>query len=176
MKSGRSYSKPICKSVVSLGLSASLLFPAAHAFSFFKKKLPVQELPPKVKIVPEMMNIKGQPTLSQPVPSQAEKKVQPPVQSKTETAPAPGPEQTDPFQDLSQKIFSPALRAQTQPITRAQLAEVMLKALDYDTTLVSEFPFYRDVPVDSPAYIPIELGREKKNHGISRGSWILLSG
>lgn len=164
MKSGRSYSKLICKSVVSLWLSASLSFPAAHAFSLFKKKLPAQELPPKVKIVPEMMNIEGQPPLYKPAPAQAEKNAQPPVQSKTETAPGsdPDPEQIDPFQDVAQNFFSPALRAQTQPITRAQLAEVMLKALAYDTTLVSEFPFYRDVPVESPVYIPIEVGREKK--------------
>jgi hypothetical protein len=163
MKSGRSYLKLMAKSVLSIGLSVSLLFPVANAFSFFKKKLPAQALPPKVKIVPEMMNIKGQPITSpQAAPPQAEKNVQPPAQLKNGTPPVYEQGGADPFQDASQKIYSPLLRSQTQPITRAQLAEVMLKALAYDTTLVSGFPFYRDVPVDSPAYVPIEVGREKK--------------
>ncbi|WP_373531888.1 hypothetical protein [Vampirovibrio sp.] len=154
MKSGKNYLKIICKTVLPLGLSASLCFPAAYAFPFFKKKPPAQELPPKVKISPEMMNIEGQPPSLQPLPTQPKR---------GGGTPAFGIQPADPVQEVSQKkIFSQALLAQTQPVTRAQLAEVMVKAMAYDTTLLSQFPFYRDVPLENPAYMPIEVAREKK--------------
>lgn len=69
----------------------------------------------------------------------------------------------DPLQVLSEKrIFSETLLGQTTPVTRAQLAEVLVKALGHQIDRVSEFPFYRDVSADSPAYPFIEVARAKK--------------
>jgi hypothetical protein len=69
----------------------------------------------------------------------------------------------DPLQTLADKqVISQALREQTTPVTRAQLAEVMVKALEHSTDLTSEFPVYRDVPLSHPAYAFIEVARAKK--------------
>ena len=47
-------------------------------------------------------------------------------------------------------------------ITRAQLANMMVYAMGYDTELISEFPFYRDIPASHWAYKHIEVARERK--------------
>lgn len=49
-----------------------------------------------------------------------------------------------------------------QPVTRAAFAEVLVKTLGHQTDSVSEFPFYRDVPLTHWAYKPIEVVRERK--------------
>jgi hypothetical protein len=48
----------------------------------------------------------------------------------------------------------------TAPVTRAQLAEVLVKALKHNLDLYELFPFYRDVPRTHPDYAAIEVARE----------------
>ena len=63
---------------------------------------------------------------------------------------------------VNNKIFPPDAIERTRPITRAEWAAVLVAAIHHNTQLVSEFPFYRDVPLDHPSYVPIEVAREKK--------------
>ncbi len=59
-------------------------------------------------------------------------------------------------------LLPPESATRTTPITRAELARLIVGAIGYNTLMVSEFPFYRDVPVDLPDYAPIEVAREKR--------------
>lgn len=53
-----------------------------------------------------------------------------------------------------------ALKASTT-VTRAQMADSLVKVLNYPPLEVSEFPFFRDVPRNYWAYAPIEVLRER---------------
>jgi hypothetical protein len=98
-----------------------------------------------------------------------------------QTSPVPGrkireiPAQAGPSSDaaateaavrtlLEKGVFTPDLLSQHQntPLTRAEWAGILVRALKHNTRLFSAFPFYRDVPADHPDYVPIEVAREKK--------------
>lgn len=170
-------SKPIYKTTLALALIGLLTAPSAMAFPFFKRKQPVEGLPPSAKSSPTMIT---QPVkqplpglkhgLPEPSPGKLAKPVMP--QPQAESGQPEEAVASDPLKQLTEKgVFSPQLAAQTTPVTRAELAQVLVKALEQDTGKVSEFPFYRDVPLDNPAYAAIETAREKKlltyanNHG-----------
>lgn len=53
------------------------------------------------------------------------------------------------------------LPAPETTVSRADFSVQLLKALGYPTDFVSEFPFFRDVPRDHPAYVSIETLRER---------------
>lgn len=59
-------------------------------------------------------------------------------------------------------VYSTEMENRTTPLTRAEWATVLVKALKHNTSLFSNFPFYRDVPLTHPAYVPIEVAREKQ--------------
>lgn len=150
----------ICRTGLCALLLVSLLTPSASAWWPFKKKAPVEELPPSAQVKPTMI---GQPG------SEVEQKAKPDQESATPTtAPQPQVGQrrlpvVDPLEALvKQGVFPPELQAQTTPVTRSQLASVLVTALNHDTKLVSEFPFYRDVPLAHPSYVPIEVLRAKR--------------
>lgn len=63
---------------------------------------------------------------------------------------------------LQKGIFTPELLRRNTPLTRAEWAGILVRALKHNTRLFSAFPFYRDVPMDHPDYVPIEVAREKK--------------
>lgn len=72
-------------------------------------------------------------------------------------------EPADPLPVLVEKgIFPADSGTRTTPITRAELASILVKALEHNTTMVSEFPFFRDVPREHWAYVPVEVAREKR--------------
>jgi len=62
-------------------------------------------------------------------------------------------------------------------VTRAQLATIMVKALNHNQELYELFPFYRDVPRSHPDYVAIEVARETgllifpQNHGFYHPDW-----
>ena len=64
-----------------------------------------------------------------------------------------------------------------QSVTRAQLATIMVKALNHNQELYELFPFYRDVPRSHPDYVAIEVARETglltfpQNHGFYHPDW-----
>lgn len=62
---------------------------------------------------------------------------------------------------LAQGVFPPNIRPGA-PVTRAQWATILIRALQYDTSLVSEFPVYRDVPRNYWAYESIESARNRE--------------
>jgi hypothetical protein len=121
----------------------------ASAFPFFhKKKPPAPSIPPSAQVSPGLLNNAGQ---NPPAPGQ-------PAMPLEQPAAVP----TDPLQALVQKGIFPADAAtRTAPFSRAEWADILVKALGHNTDLVSEFPFFRDVPRDYWAYIPIEVAREK---------------
>lgn len=161
MKSSTRYSRSIIRTGVALSLLISLLSPSALAFSFFKKKQPVEELPPAANNRPKMMEIPTEKPHQVETPASSAGQPAQPVSGSAAGRPRLAP--IDPIKELSDKgVFTPEIQAQATPITRAQLAEVMVKALNHDTTLFSEFPFYRDVLLTDPAYASIEVARSKR--------------
>jgi hypothetical protein len=78
-------------------------------------------------------------------------------------APNPAPMvPVSPVQSLvAQGVFPPNIRS-GMPVTRAQWATILIRALRYDTALISEFPVYRDVPRDYWAYAFIESARNRE--------------
>ncbi len=46
-------------------------------------------------------------------------------------------------------------------VTRAEMAQMVVESLRFPTLYYSEFPFFRDVPLSHPAYVPIEVLRER---------------
>lgn len=54
---------------------------------------------------------------------------------------------------------------QNPVVNKAHFADVMVKALGHDTSIVSEFPVYRDVDKSHWAYAPIEVLRERQLMG-----------
>jgi|GEM_PF-2649813 len=122
-------------------LNLPALWSPAQAFPFFHRHPHVQQnLPPSAQ---------GRPGLIQP----------PPLQPVVPTPAAP----VEPIQVLVKRgVFPPDALTRSTPITRAEWATILVKAIGHNTGLVSEFPFYRDVPANYPAYVPIEVAREKK--------------
>lgn len=141
------------KSVYNVGLVCSLCFAIslqpAFAFPFFhKKKPPAESIPPSAQVSPSLLNNTGK------NPSATGQPAMPLEQASM----AP----TDPLQALVQRgIFPSDAATRTAPFSRAEWADIMVKALGHNTDLVSEFPFYRDVPKNYWAYVPIEVAREK---------------
>jgi hypothetical protein len=137
-----------------------MLFPTAEAFSFFglgKKKAPREALPPVLQQSPTI-----NPNLV--LPKKNAQQADQPVSIRPESlAPRPLAQPADPVKTLiEQKVYPADWQDRTTPLTRAELADVLVKALKHDLRLVSEFPFYRDVPKDYWAYNAIEVGRAKK--------------
>lgn len=146
------YSKSAFRTAAACALSLLMIFPPAFGFPFFHKKKPAAEsIPPSTRISPDLM--KAAPA-TETIKPQAEKLAKPIA------PPAPPP---TPLQALVQKgIFPQDAETRTTPFNRAELASILIKALGHNTQLVSEFPFYRDVPKDYWAYAPIEIAREKR--------------
>ncbi|WP_303673494.1 hypothetical protein [Vampirovibrio chlorellavorus] len=170
MRLSTSCSGPIGKKLC-LGLVLCLLTSPAFAVLGLKPKSPAQPLSPVSGVSPPMLspeekqnNAPGTPNASGPVPGSgpaARPEASPSAQALVPSTEPPPLE--DPLQMLAAKqIVSPKLMAQTTPVTRAQLAEIMVKALDHGTDLTSEFPVYRDVSLAHPAYAYIEVARAKK--------------
>jgi hypothetical protein len=142
--------------VSGIGLLAALLFysgeQAAFALPFFPKKKPpaAESIPPSAQVSPDMLNPHEAPSPSNP-------------SSSIPSVPAEAAKAIEPLEVLIQKGIFPADAAtRTQPLNRAELADILVKALGHNTQLVSEFPVYRDVPKDHWAYVSIEVAREKK--------------
>jgi hypothetical protein len=131
----------------------------AQAFSVFghqfgPKKTPAESLPPAMRISPRLVN--------PGVPGNTNPAATPPANIGVQANVAPAPA-SDPLQTLVEKNLLPADWAgRTQPVTREELAAILVKTLNHNTQMVEEFPSYRDVPRDYPAYVPIEVAREKK--------------
>lgn len=149
----------------------TLLAPSASAFSLFRKKPAVEGLPPSAQSRPSMLTLPGTEPIAKPHQVESSpatgNDMAPPAQPSEQATPQPfragrmAP--LDALKEMADKgIYSPELQTQDTPVTRAQLAEVLVKALKHDITLYSEFPFYRDVPVIDPAYVPIEVARAKR--------------
>jgi len=133
--------------LLAFGLTAGLLLsptllPAAQAFPFFHKKQKTQQpnIPPAIQTQPGLLQA---PEVPQPVKT-----------------PALPPDATQIL--VQQGIFPPEALTRTEPITRAEWAGILVRAIGHNTKLYSEFPFYRDVPATDPDYVPIEVAREKK--------------
>ncbi len=148
-----------------LSLTWCLFASPALAILGFKPKNPAQPLPPSSTAAPVIPSPQGKQN-STPGASNGSRQTTRPEASPSAQALVPStepPPVEDPLQTLAGKnIISQALLIQTTPVTRAQLAEVMVKALDHGTDLTSEFPVYRDVPLSHPAYAFIEVARAKK--------------
>jgi hypothetical protein len=140
------------KSASKLGLACALCLATsltpAFAFPFFhKKQPPAESIPPSAQVSPGLLNNAA------PPPNVAQPSGAPPAAAIT----------TDPLQALVLKgVFPSDAATRTAPFSRAEWADIMVKALGHNTDLVSEFPFYRDVPKDYWAYVPIEVAREKR--------------
>lgn len=165
MRLSTSCSGPIGKKLC-LGLVWCLFTSPAVAFWGFKPKSPAQPLLPVSGVSPPMLSPEG---AQKSTPGSSNGSLTPgarPETSPSAQALVPStepPPLEDPLQTLAAKhIISQALLIQSTPVTRAQLAEVMVKALDHSTDLTSEFPVYRDVPLSHPAYAYIEVARAKK--------------
>src|SRR5688572_17170408 len=116
----------LAKGLVSGALVLFIGSSSAEAFPFIKRKGNQQSIPPVTEVKPTMLQ-----------PSATPPKVSAPV--------AP----LSPLQILINKgIFPPDAATRQQPISRAEWATVLVKAVGHNTSLVSEFPFYRDVPTD----------------------------
>lgn len=142
--------RTVLKTAVTCGLLAGGLilgmagwgFHSAQAFPFFHrhpKQLP--NIPPGAQ---------SQPGMIEPPPAV-------PATVKTPFVP-PSPVQTL----VKRGVFPSDAETRTTPITREEWAKILVKAIGHNTTLVSEFPFYRDVPLTHPSYTYIEVAREKK--------------
>lgn len=83
-----------------------------------------------------------------------------------EAAEAPSPLETSPNEDLARLVetgvFPEYALTQELPVERAQFAEVIINLLRHNRNYVSNFPFYRDVPLTHPQYRQIEILRERK--------------
>lgn len=149
-----------------LGLALCLLTSPAFAFLRLKPKSPVQPLPPASHAAPAIIAPNGRqdglPGTSNGPSSQTERPEASPSAQALVPSTEPPPLE-DPLQTLvAKQIISPELMAQTTPITRGQLAEVMVRALGHSTDLTSEFPVFRDVPLSHPSYAFIEVARAKR--------------
>lgn len=134
---------------LSVTLALWLGISPAMAFPFFHRRPKQESIPPSAQIRPTM--------IQQATPPAA-----------VEKPPAP----LAPIQILvNDGIFPPDAMNRAQPITRAEWAAILVKAIGHNTSLVSEFPFYRDVPLNHPGYAAIEVARDKellvyqKDHG-----------
>lgn len=147
MKSSTGYTRWGFSAALALLLVLSFTAPA-EAFSWpWRHKQPAKNIPPSAGVSPDLMNPQqpGGPPEGNPV---------------EQPNPPPPP---DPVRQLTDNGILPADSVgRTTPMTRAELAATMVKALNYNVKMVSEFPFYRDVPLDHPAYVPIEVAREKQ--------------
>lgn len=63
---------------------------------------------------------------------------------------------------MTQGLLSADRASSDLPVTRAELAFFITTVLKHNLNLVSEFPFYRDVPLGHPYYQSIEIAREKQ--------------
>lgn len=160
MRSSRRYPGVIiCRAGLCAVLLVSLLTPSASAWWPFRKKTQIEELPPAAQVKPTMLG---------PTDIETERKSKPDTESATPTQTLPQQGQrrmpvVNPMESLvKQGVFLPELQTQTAPVTRSQLANVLVMALNHDTKLVSEFPFYRDVPLAHPSYVAIEVLRAKR--------------
>ncbi|HEY9685935.1 MAG TPA: hypothetical protein V6C52_03065 [Coleofasciculaceae cyanobacterium] len=114
-----------------------------------------EHLPPNTSVSPTMLNPSPNGSLDALPESQTG-----PVQPQSDVG---GPSSPDPLPALvKQGIFPADAITRNTPVTRAELAGVLVKALKHNTEQFSEFPFYRDVPRESPVYIPVEVAREKR--------------
>lgn len=148
MRSTIGFSKSASKTGIACLLTLSLCLPSAFGLPFFsRKKPPAEHIPPSSDVAPRMIKPGNQ---SNP----------------KEEAPTPPPRvlpAADDVRSLIDKgVFPPDAATRTTPFNRAELAWILVKALKHNTELVSEFPFYRDVPKEYWAYAPIEVAREKK--------------
>lgn len=142
----------------------------ASAFQFFgNKKTPAQNLPPAMRLSPRLPQPGGQTAPSsqspnaEPSPPSANNPLVAPPSQGTPVVLSPKTPPFNPLHQLVEKgVFPEAMEAQDTPVLREQLAQVMVNALGYNTALVGEFPFYRDVLTKHPHYVPIEVAREKK--------------
>jgi hypothetical protein len=167
-----------------LGLTLAMSVPASAIPFFGKKNEKAPTYPPAMRISPELSapqpaakakSTKGvqpsaQPTdKSQtvyPVPATTGTNPATPVTAPAATAKDAAPvvpSLVDLTRTLVNKqIFSPEMADQTEPLTRAELADVMVKAMAYNQGLYETFPFYRDIATENPHYVVIEVAREKK--------------
>lgn len=146
------------KATIGLWLFSLLLFASADAFSFFgigENKAKQEPIPPILepsKTIPSVSkeDIK---------PNQAEAPSIPPEAM----GPKPLPKPTDPVQTLIERnVYPKEWGTRDTPLNRAELADVLVKALKHNLDMVSDFPFYRDVPKSHWAYNAIEVARAKK--------------
>lgn len=131
-----------------------------------REAMPVQSpeevFPPDAQVTP---------LLEKPAPPLPEGPVPIPEQVPTEEETSDREDLVDPavqierenaLQTLKEDDILPPDLEGSDIITRALLAELVVYAVGYNTRLVSEFPFYRDVPLTHPSYRPIEVAREKR--------------
>jgi hypothetical protein len=142
--------------LAAFGILALALVPVADALSFFhgkKKEEPIQAIPPVVDYSPTI-----NPNVAAPKPSPAPPSVKPDA-----IGPTPLEKPLDPLQALIERgVYPESWKDRKNALTRAELADVLVKALKHNTQMVSEFPFYRDVPKGYWAYGAIEVARAKK--------------
>lgn len=159
MRFGDRFSTLSFKAALLLGLLGGLSFlPTAAALSFFggkkKVKAPVESIPPIIQ---------HQPSLMRPAYEPAPKDAKPELTKPEAMGPIPIVQPADPVKALiDSTVYPPAWNERIDPLSRAELADVLVKALKHNTKLVSEFPFYRDVPKDYWAYNTVETARAKK--------------
>jgi hypothetical protein len=126
------------------------------AFPFFGEKKKEKEIQPESRTEPSLITPENPSGVRQnPVPD-----TNPLPASAVPAGRSPA---IEPVQALvSQGVYTQEFSAQTEPVTRGQFAQILVKALNHNLTLFSEFPFYRDVATDHPNYAAIEIAREKK--------------
>jgi hypothetical protein len=153
MKSSTGYTKWGCKAGAFLLSCFILLSSEASGLSLPGRNR--EHLPPDTSVAPTMLD-----PSQNGAPNGVPESQTGPVETQSATGGAPSP---DPLPSLvKQGIFPADAITRSTPVTRAELAEILVKALKHNTAQFSEFPFYRDVPRESPLYIPVEVAREKR--------------
>lgn len=164
MKSRRKPSRRLYKAALALALIGLFLQPpSAEAFLGFLRRKPTTATQHPLDIpLPE-------PNATQPLHRNL---VSPtvPAASHTDQAAAseslslPAPTSSHPDVQLlvEHGIFPADAPTRQTPLTRAELADILVRALGHNRNLYSEFPFYRDVPRSHWAYVPIDIARSKR--------------